>query len=121
MHETRRTFVMALAALCMAWAAPALPKAPQKRRPMPEPPEPAQTQNPDRGSTQASQQRARKAWLQQNEKEFRDGVERLYQLTSDLRDEVQKTSTTQVLSVRMYKKTEEIEKLAKQLKSKARG
>ncbi len=29
--------------------------------------------------------------------------------------------TTNVLSVRMYKKTEKIEKLAKQLKSKARG
>ncbi len=59
--------------------------------------------------------------LLQNEKEFRAGVERLYQLTSDLRDEVQKTMTTDVLSVRMYKRTEEIEKLAKQLKSKARG
>jgi len=62
-----------------------------------------------------------KSALLQNEKEFRAGVERLYQLTSDLRDEVQKTMTTEVLSVRMYKKTEEIEKLAKQLKSKARG
>jgi len=68
-----------------------------------------------------SKVRARKELLRQNEKEFRAGVERLYQLTSDLREEVQKTMTTNVLSVRMHKKTEEIEKLAKQLKSKARG
>ena len=50
--------------------------------------------------------------MQQNEKEFREGVERLYQLTGELREEVQKTATTDVLSVRMVKKTEEIEKLA---------
>ena len=59
--------------------------------------------------------------LQENEREFRAGVERLYQLTSELHDEVQKTSTNDVLSIRMYKKTEEIEKLAKQIKSKAKG
>ena len=57
----------------------------------------------------------------QNEKEFRDGVERLYTLTGELRDEVQNTPTAEVLSVRMYKKTEEIEKLAKLLKGKAKG
>ncbi|HXN51440.1 MAG TPA: hypothetical protein VN943_05830 [Candidatus Acidoferrum sp.] len=59
--------------------------------------------------------------MQENEREFRAGVERLYQLTSELRDEVQKTVTSEVLSIRMYKRTEEIEKLAKQLKSKAKG
>lgn len=64
---------------------------------------------------------AKRARLVQNEKEFREGVERLYQLASDLRDELQKTMTTDVLSVRMVKKTEEIEKLAKLLKSKAKG
>jgi hypothetical protein len=122
MRETRRRFVIVLAALTTVWAVPALPQAAQKRRPFPDPPQPAETQNPAAASAQNSQQEtARKALLRQNEKEFRAGVERLYQLSSDLRDEVQKTMTTDVLSVRMYKKTEEIEKLAKQLKSKARG
>jgi len=64
---------------------------------------------------------AKRAQLQQNEKEFREGVERLYQLTGELREEVQKTVTTDVLSMRMVKKTEEIEKLAKVLKAKAKG
>lgn len=45
-------------------------------------------------------------------------MDRLYQLTSDLREELQEMSASGVLSVRMYKRTEEIEKLAKQLKSK---
>jgi hypothetical protein len=59
--------------------------------------------------------------LQENEREFRAGIERLYQLTSELRDEVQKTVSSDVLSVRIYKKTEQIEKLAKQLKNKAKS
>jgi len=48
-------------------------------------------------------------------------VERLYQLSGDLREEMQKTATTNVLSVQIYKKTEEIEKLAKRLKNLAKG
>ena len=64
---------------------------------------------------------AKRALLQQNEKEFREGVERLYQLTSELHDEVQKTATTEVLSISMVKNTEQIEKLAKMLKNRAEG
>jgi heme oxygenase len=64
---------------------------------------------------------AKRAALKQNEKEFREGIERLYKLTTDLREEVQKTATTDILSVQMVKKTEEIEKLAKFLKNKAKG
>src|SRR5260370_18801201 len=45
MRETRRRFVVALAALC-TFAAQALPLFAQRRRPMPDPPEPAETQNP---------------------------------------------------------------------------
>jgi hypothetical protein len=121
MRETRRRFVIALAALCSSLAAQNTPLFAQRRRPMPDPPLPAESQVPAGGDAQASQQQARKALLLQNEKEFRAGVERLYQLTSDLRDEVKKTMTTEVLSIRMYKRTEEIERLAKQLKGKARG
>jgi hypothetical protein len=53
--------------------------------------------------------------------EFREGVERLYQLTAELRQDVQQTPTSAVLSVPMVKKAEAIEKLAKQLKNKAKG
>jgi hypothetical protein len=121
MRETRRRFVLALVA-APAWIS--LPGAllmAQKRRPFPEPPEPAEKQNPADAESQASSHRSSRNVLQENEREFRAGVERLYQLSSELRDEVQKTATSDVLSVRMYKKTEEIEKLAKQLKSKAKG
>ena len=130
MPETRRRFVMAVAAAASSLAVDAL-LAPSRshlimaaQRPIIPPPKPApaETQNPaqqDASSRDANA--AKRAILLKNEKEFREGVERLYQLAGDLRDEVQKTMTTDVLSVRMVKKTEEIEKLAKALKTKAKG
>jgi len=115
-------FVMAMAAaVCLisaeeGWLFPQYPPTP------PPPPKPAETPNPAEiyANPQAAAA-AKRAMLRQNEKEFREGVERLYQLTSELHEEVQKTPTTDVLSVRMVKKTEQIEKLAKMLKSRAKG
>jgi hypothetical protein len=84
---------------------------------MPKPPAPAEPGNQDKDAPpQLDSQAVKRAQLRRNEKEFREGVVRLYQLSSELRDEVAQTPTSQVLSVRMYKKTEEIEKLAKRLK-----
>jgi len=88
----------------------------------PPPPQPAETPNPaEIHSNPQAIAAAKRALLRQNEKEFREGIERLYQLTSELRDEVQKTATTEVLSISMVKKTEQIEKLAKKLKNRAKG
>jgi hypothetical protein len=123
MGVTRRRFVLGLgvAASCIA-TRDTLVFA-QKRRPFPQPPEPSDKQtNPAATAAVADAKRAAaKGALQENEREFRAGIDRLYQLTNELREEVQNTATTDVLSIRMYKKTEEIEKLAKQLKSKAKG
>lgn len=95
----------------------------QTRPHFPSPPPPADTQNPAeaQASRQNSPQPGRTARLQQNEKEFREGVARLYMLTGELKQEVDKTPTTDVFSVQMYKRMQEIAKLAKQLQSKAKG
>ena len=85
------------------------------------PPPAAEPKDQGDASPVSNASAAKRAQMLQQEKEFREGIERLYALSGELRDEVQKTPTLQVLSVRMYKKTEEIEKLAKQLKSKAKG
>ena len=61
------------------------------------------------------------AMLRQNEQEFRENVKQLSVLVNELKEEVEKTATTDVLSVRTYKKAQEIEKLAKQIKNKAKG
>ena len=122
MRETRRGFVMAMAAAaCLISAEDGWPRAQYPPTPPP-PPKPAETPNPaEIHSNPQAIAAAKRAFLQLNEKEFREGVERLYQLISELREEVQKTATTDVLSIRMVKKTEEIEKLAKVLKAKAKG
>jgi hypothetical protein len=121
MRETRRRFVLALAAVgCCVTARETLLFA-QRRRGFPDPPEPAEKQNPATVAPDDAGHQSAKRALRENEREFRAGVDRLFQLTSELHDEVQKTVTSDVLSIRMYKKTEEIEKLAKHLKSQAKG
>jgi len=122
MQKTRRAFVLTVAgtggilATANEWLFAQFPPTP------PPPPKPAETPNPaEMHSNPQAAAAAKRAMLQQDEKEFREGVERLFQLTSELREEVQKTATTDVLSLHMVKKTEQIEKLAKILKAKAKG
>jgi len=59
--------------------------------------------------------------LQANQKEIKKSVERLYDLASELKAEVEKTDSVQVLSIAMLRKTDEIEKLAKEIRSRAKG
>jgi|SRR6476646_10452769 len=123
MRKTRRAFLLAVAAAgCLvARNGFSFPQAPKKPTPFPAPPEAAETRNPAAGQAKPERQTARRLALQQNEKEFRSGVDRLYRLASELKQEVEKLPTSEIFSVQMYKRTEEIEKLAKQLKAKARG
>jgi hypothetical protein len=59
--------------------------------------------------------------LEANQKEIKKDVEHLYDLASELKAEVEKTDSVQVLSLAMLRKTEEIEKLAKGIRSRAKG
>lgn len=64
---------------------------------------------------------SRKAALEENEKNIKTKVEKLFQLASELKEEVERTDSAKVLSLAMVKKAEEIEKLAKDIKTRARG
>jgi hypothetical protein len=64
---------------------------------------------------------ASKVALQENDKSIKKSVEKLFQLASELKAEVDKTDSVQVLSLAMVRKAEEIEKLAKDIKSRAKG
>ncbi len=59
--------------------------------------------------------------LAANQKEIKKNVEKLYDLASELKAEVEKTDSVLVLSVAMLRKTDEIEKLAKEIRSRAKG
>jgi hypothetical protein len=62
-----------------------------------------------------------KAVLEQRQKDIKKDVEKLFDLATQLKTEVEKTDATAVLSMAMVKKAEEIEKLAKQISNHARG
>jgi hypothetical protein len=94
----------------------------KKRNPFPTPPQPAENQNPaDAQGSIATSDSTKRAAMQQNEKEFRTEVDRLYRLVVELKREVDETPTTDIFSVKMFKRTEEIEKVVKQLKARAKG
>jgi hypothetical protein len=59
--------------------------------------------------------------LEANQKEIKRNVEKLYDLASELKAEVEKTDAVHVLSVAMLRKTDEIEKLAREIRSRAKG
>ena len=62
-----------------------------------------------------------KALLEERQKNIKRDVQKLYDLAEQLKNEVEKTDSTTVLSLAMLKKAEEIEKLAKQIKERAKG
>jgi hypothetical protein len=62
-----------------------------------------------------------KAILEERQKNIKKDVEKLYDLAAQLKTEVEMTDSTTVLSMAMVKKAEEIEKLAKQIKDRAKG
>jgi len=115
--KTRRTF---LGGMLFAGAATGLtgslalsqapsvvpPSPPTRKEPGVEPPD---LPSPD------------KQILEENNKDIHKKVERLYQLATELKTEVDKTDSTKVLSLNLVKKAEEIEKLAHDIKIRSKG
>ncbi len=59
--------------------------------------------------------------LKANQQKIEDDVQRLYTLATELRDQVKNTDSTSVLSLALVQKAEEVEKLAHQIRSLAKG
>ena len=59
--------------------------------------------------------------MQNREGQFRDDVDKLVQLSNELRDALNTTPASNVLSVKMYKRVQEIARLAKQMESTLKG
>ena len=97
-----------------AWGAQAPPAA--QNPPRPKGSEPSSPEDEDPKLTPPT-----KATLAANDKDIKKSVEKLYQLASELKEEVEKTDSRQVLSLAMVKKAAEIEKLAREIKSRATG
>lgn len=62
-----------------------------------------------------------RAILKNNQKDIKRDVERLAELAGDLKKQVEKTDSSEVLSLPLVRKAEEIEKLARHIRSLALG
>ncbi|MGH9773672.1 MAG: hypothetical protein ACRD50_01860 [Candidatus Acidiferrales bacterium] len=118
MTQDRRNFLAALLPTALM-----IPSALQQKtgspQPKPWPEDPNHPYAPD--PMPPPSPKTRKALLQESQKQMHDDIERLFTLAQDLRQQIEKTDETTVLSLDVVKKAEEIEKLAKKIKDLARG
>ena len=115
MLDSRRAFLVSIAG-ASAWLAMG-PGGAAGQRKWPKPPEAAQPPEKDAPLNA----RPSRAVLEANGREIKKNVQQLYDLVSAMKSEVDQTDPADVLSVRLYKQAQEIEKLAKQIKNRARG
>ena len=119
MYETRRAFLTILAGAGTAAILRGQTERGQtKPTGRPSAPDPSQDADAPGGPPEKS---PTKVLLEANEKDIKKNIEKLYQLATDLKTEVEKTDSSQVLSLAMVKKAEEIEKLAREIKTRAKG
>jgi len=120
MVDTRRCFLKNLATLSSSFllfqSSPPIPGT-RPRHPI-DPPPPAEPQDPE--NPVDSGRDVQRTRLQAQEKQFRETMSRLYSKVSELKTQVEALHPSQVFSVAIYKETQEIEKLAKQLKTYAK-
>jgi hypothetical protein len=76
--------------------------------------------NVDTGLDQPSQPDP-KAIARANQIEIRTDITKLYDLVSELKEQIEKTDPTATLSIAVVKKAQQIEKLAKHVKELAKG
>ena len=120
MSEPRRQFLRGAGAVISSAICGMSLRAQARQRHMPTPPPAAAnpTQNQQDISSGKVSQRAA---MQQHEKEFRGALASLTDQVSQLNLEVQQAHSSDIFSVKIYKQTSEIEHLAKQLKTLAKG
>jgi hypothetical protein len=119
MLETRREFLHCSAAMAACALSCAVPLAGQQivnGMPVPPshdgPPETTEPATPPRPDP--------KLIMEEHEKNFREDLDQLFEKVQALKLEADKTPSEQIFSVKIYKQTKEIEKLAKELRHNAK-
>ncbi len=120
MLDTRRRFLKNLAGLSSSFlllqSSPPIPE-PRRRTPV-DPPAPAEKQDADH--TVDNSRNVKRAQLQAQEKQFRETMAQLFAKVRDLKLQVDALHPADIFSIAIFKQTQEIEKLAKQLKNYAK-
>ncbi len=122
MPESRRRVLLTLFGAAGVLAA--APLLPGMQRPTPQPlpspnaPDPHVPTGLDRPNVGSSETRTTSP---DNAKQIKTDVEKLYDLASELKQQVETTDVNSLMSVALVKKAQQIEKLAKQIKDRAKG
>lgn len=118
MLESRRSFLSSFTATsAMVFLAPQAPPTIHQPITMPPKPDPGSTLPPGQ---KKNTNKNNPAALVAHEKELLETTDQLLVKVQEFRAKLDGTHTADVFSVDMYKKTEDIEKLAKQLRNRAR-
>ena len=120
--KTGRRFFLSSMAATLAGTSDLLAGA--QRRVIPNPPI---SQVPDASGSSRGEEASQpplsdpKVQLKEGQKILRRDVDRLLQMVKELKEESDNTPETQVLSLSLVKKTEDIEKLARQIRDRIRA
>ena len=122
MLDTRRCFLKNLAGVSSSFlllqSSPPIPGT-HPRHPI-DPPPPAEPQD-DADQPIDNSRSAKRVGLQAQEKQFRETMAQLFTKVSELKTQVDALHPKDIFSVSIFKQTQEIEKLAKQLKNYAKS
>jgi hypothetical protein len=131
MPESRRRLLLTLVGAAGVLALRPVLATPQGggAHPTPQPPQPRPSPNaPDghvpyglKDGPQAATGPDQKAIDRAKQQELRTDVSKLYEMVSELKEQVERTDTNSTLSLSVLKKAQQIEKLAKQIKEVAKG
>jgi hypothetical protein len=114
-EQSRRGFLLGLVPVALLFVSRAVAQRPQisslQLPPLVPNPGDQGRSNPDQKHIPRSPKTARE--------QIRENVDRLYQLAKGLKAEAEKTDSSEVLSLGLIRKAEEIEKLAKEIKALA--
>jgi hypothetical protein len=115
--KTQKSFLLILLVITLFLGLTAQPVRAQN--PLPKMPNPASAQSSDSDASQPPT--ADKKLLESNDKDMKKKVQQLYDLVSQLKEQVDKTDSSKVLNLDLVKKAEEIEKLAHDIKNRSKG
>jgi hypothetical protein len=121
MQDSRRTILMTLFGAAASFAASPLLRAQRTVSPQPIPsPNAPDPHNPGGldGMQATKDSPATKA---ANQQQIREDVQKLYEMVSALKKQVEATDLNATLPVTVVKQAQQIEKLAKQIKERAKG
>jgi hypothetical protein len=126
MSDSRRRITIAAAVLLAALATLALVSSAQSTKATPSPPQPRPSPNapnpnfPPGLNGPAVKGPDPKALDKQNQEELQSDIEKLYALAFVLREQMKMTNSSSTMSVTIVKQAQQIEKLAKEIKDRAK-